>query len=90
MQVLPMLLIIWGAVITCMVCLLVFKVTCCDCENARAVPNESEAEKFRKAKILARSRRVHPYILAFRNLSGLVTVGLVGAASWAAVETLIH
>ncbi len=90
MKVLPMLLVLWGVVITCMVGLLVYKVTCCDCKNARAVPNESEAEKLRKAKILARSRRVYPYILAFRNMSALVTAGLVGAASWAAVETLIH
>ncbi len=90
MQVLPLLFILWGIVVACLLSLLIFKATCCNCEQARAVPSDSEAEKLRKAKILARSRRVYPYVLALRNLSALVTAGLVGAASWAAVERLIR
>ena len=90
MEVLPIMLVLWAVVITCMVSLLVFKATCCDCEKARSVPNEPETEKLRKAKIMDRSRRVYPFIRAVGSLSALVTLGLVGVASWAAVEHLIH
>ena len=90
MHLIPIVLILWGAVITSMIALLVFNAACCNCKENGSHADCSEVEKKRREKVFLRAQRLHPYIRASGSLSALMTLGLAGVAGWAAIESLIR
>lgn len=91
MALLPTLFVFWGIVMTCMIALVVFNLAFCRCNQDPSQPNyQSDCEKQKREKILRRARLLNPYVRSFGTISALMTLGLAGIASWAAVEKLIQ
>ena len=88
---LPILLIVWGVVLTCFLVLLAYNANVTRYEEDQLfLSDTNEIEKRSQDDILRKVSRVQPYLRVFGSLSAILTLGVMGLMSWNAWQSLGH
>jgi hypothetical protein len=88
----PILLVLWGAIVLCFLGLLAYRATVTRYEDDQLFLSEESGhhEQAQQAEIVRKVGKISPLVRIFGSAAGLMTAAIVGVYVWSAAKTMLQ